>query len=203
MDHYDKCNHGYAPFIVFTIPSFFFYMTKHQIINENNATIGTSPTGTDYTFGSPELIPVFKEVRVAHFYSFPCKCLVSNFRSSRLVSNFQSSRNFSSGNCFDFSSLNTAFLTRIIRRSPLEQELVTISEHQSSSPFQCGSCGTICSFLCKCFVKSCFVSSLFFWPMYLLFFSSYGFRLPLWYLHALLGRWLQSVTINVQFLSCY
>ena len=88
---------------------------------------------------------------------------------------------------FPHSWLTTEFLTRLTRRVPLvEQELLTLPEHQSSPPFFSGVCANRSWVFCVCFVDRC----LFYRPFYVgscvvCPSSICGFWLPLWYLQTL------------------
>jgi hypothetical protein len=96
--------------------------------------------------------------------------------------------------------LITDFVTRLTGRVPLmEQELLILQEHLSSSPVFSGVRVTRFLALCVCFVDRC---------LYLCTFSFghcvvcssliYGFLLPLWYLQTLL----QLIISNGSFVSC-
>ena len=78
------------------------------------------------------------------------------------------------------------------RRVPVdEQELSTLPEHLSSLPVFSGVRITRSLVLCVCFVDSCL--SFFFWPLSCLFYSIYGFWLPLWHLQTLQSSLLLSI----------
>jgi hypothetical protein len=87
----------------------------------------------------------------------------------------------------------TGFVTRLIRRvSPVEQELLTLSENLSSPPVSSGVRVTRSLVLYVCFVDRCLSSCTFsFGHCVVCSFSIYGFWLPLWYLQTVLatGRW--------------
>jgi hypothetical protein len=82
------------------------------------------------------------------------------------------------------------FVTRLTRRVPLvEQELLTLPEHQSSPAVFSGVRVTRYLVLCVCFVDRCLSFCTFSFGHCVVCSSSmYGFWLPLWYLQALLHR---------------
>jgi hypothetical protein len=89
---------------------------------------------------------------------------------------------------FPHSWLITGFVTRLTRWVPIvEQELLTLPEHLSSSPVINGVRVTQSLVLCVCFVDRClsFCHFLFghcvVWPS-----SIYGFWIPFWYIQTLL-----------------
>jgi len=78
----------------------------------------------------------------------------------------------STSRSFPHSWLITGFITRLTRRVPLvEQELLTLPDHPSSSPVFNGVRVTRSLVLCVWFCRSLFVLLYFFcWPLYCLFF---------------------------------
>ena len=85
----------------------------------------------------------------------------------------------------------------------VEQELLTLPEHLSSSPVFSGGCVTRSLVLCVCFVDRC----LSFYPFSFRHFvvcpsSIYGFWLLLWYLQTLLTRKI-GYYHKCQFNNCY
>jgi hypothetical protein len=98
--------------------------------------------------------------------------------------------------CLNTSWHITWFVTRLTRWvSLVEQELLTLPEHLSSSPVFSGvrvtlSIGFIdrcLSFIYVCFVDCCLSFCTFsFWALCVCSSSIYGFWLPLWYLQTLL-----------------
>jgi hypothetical protein len=89
---------------------------------------------------------------------------------------------------FPHSRLITGFVTRLTRRVPLvEQELLTLLEHLSSSPVFSGVCVTRSLDLYVCFVDRCLSFCTFFLAHCVVCSSSiYDFRLLLWYLQTFL-----------------
>jgi hypothetical protein len=85
------------------------------------------------------------------------------------------------------SWLVTGFVNRLTRQVPLvEQELLTLPEHLSSSQVFSGVCVTRSLFLCVCFVVRCLFFCTFSFGYCIVCSSSiYGFWLPLWYLQTL------------------
>ena len=85
--------------------------------------------------------------------------------------------------------LITGFVTRLTRVPLVEQELLTLPEHLSSTPVFSGVRYLIFSFMCM-FCRSLFVllsfCTFFLWPLRCLLSSLiYGFWLSLWYLFKL------------------
>jgi hypothetical protein len=89
---------------------------------------------------------------------------------------------------FPHSWLITGFITRLIWWVPLvEQELLTLPEHMSSTPVLSGVRVTRSLVVCVCFVDRCL--SFFFWPLCCLFLDSD------WYL--------QTFLTNVMYYYCH
>jgi len=91
---------------------------------------------------------------------------------------------------FPHSSLITGFVIRVTRRvSLVEQELLTLSEHLSSSMIFSGVRVTRSLLLYVCFVDRCLSFCSFSFGHCVVYSSSiYGFWLPLWYLQTLLAQ---------------
>jgi hypothetical protein len=85
---------------------------------------------------------------------------------------------------FSHSWLIAGFVTRLIRRVPLvEQEMLTLPEHLSSSPVFSGVGVTPYLVICVFFVDRCLSFCTFSFGHCVVCSSSiYGFWLPLWYL---------------------
>ena len=78
---------------------------------------------------------------------------------------------------FPYSCLVTGFITRLTRRVPLvEQELLNLPEHLSSTPVLIMIRVTGSLVLCVCFVDRCL--SFFFWPLCCLFFFDLLILIP-------------------------
>jgi hypothetical protein len=84
----------------------------------------------------------------------------------------------------------TGFVSRLTRRVPLvDQELLTLPEHLSSSPVFSGVLVTRSLLLYVCYVDRCLPFCTFsFGHGVICSFSIYRFWLPLWYLQTLLAR---------------
>ena len=112
-----------------------------------------------------------KSVSCIHLFRFKSvKCFTGSVRS------------------FPHSRLIIGFVTRLTRRVPLvEQELLTLPEHLSSTPVFSGVRVTRSLVLCVCFVDRCLSFCTFtFGHCFVCSSSIYRFWLPLWYLQTIL-----------------
>ena len=98
---------------------------------------------------------------------------------------------------YPHSWLINGFVTRLTRRvSLVKHELLTLSEHLSTSPVFSGFRVTRSLVLCVCFVDGCLSFCTFSFGHCVVCSSSiYGFWLPLWYLQTLLVfiYWMLSI----------
>jgi hypothetical protein len=101
---------------------------------------------------------------------------------------------------FPHSSLITGFVIRVTRRvSLVEQELLTLSERLSSPMIFSGVRVTRSLLLCVCFVDHCLSFCPFsFGHCVVCSSSTYGFRLPLWYLQTLLTQCWSPISTHEQ-----
>jgi hypothetical protein len=134
-----------------------------------------------FLFGKVEVI-TSKIVRSPPWLGWPLWniCVTNDHGYVPLVVN--TSRSFS------HSRLITGFVTRLTRQVPLvEQELLTLPEHLSSSPVFSGVRVTWSLVLYVCFVDCClFFCTFSFGHCVVCSSLIYGFWLPLWYLQTLL-----------------
>ena len=100
------------------------------------------------------------------------------------------------------SWLITRFVTRIKRQVPLvEQELLSLPEHMSSSPVFSGVRVTRSLVLWVCFVDRCLSFCTFSFGYYVACSSSiYEFWLPLWYLQTIFN--IDEITVYQMWRSC-
>ena len=133
----------------------YFILCRCLWINEKNRTV---PTKTYYRSDTSEMYGIVLIVEMSWY--------VKTSRS------------------FPHSWLITGFVTRLTRRMSLvEQELLTLLEHLSSSPVFSGVRVTRSLVLCVCFVDHCLSFCTFSFGHCVFCSSSiYGLWIPLWYL---------------------